>query len=57
MSLIKKWKPITAVLLFPYILLCNTQLNIELVQMIGFIAALEYAEIWFDTRPSANSQK
>ena len=51
----KHWKPITAVLLFPYILLVTTEVNIDLLKLVGLIAALELGEIWFDTRPSVNS--
>lgn len=48
--MINHWKPILAVLSFPYILLFTREVNADLCILIGMIAALEYGEIWFDTR-------
>jgi hypothetical protein len=46
--MIKHWKPILAVLTFPYVLLATTDVNIDLCKLIGLIALLEYGALWAD---------
>ena len=55
MFIIKHWKPIVAVLMFPYFMLYTSEVMFDFLKLFGLIAALELGEIWFDTRPSTNS--
>ncbi len=54
--MIKHIKPIAAVVTFPWVLLYDTGTNVHLFYLFGLIAALEYAEIWFDRNQPLESK-